>query len=136
MIRFRGRAIRPREGPVVPLERVWFDPFVQTCLADAAFRLVTANDDDTSLGTEIATPDQSWAVIWHDPRDGCYPTSQAGPRRLADLLERAHHHWSALNQPRWDAFGITVTPTSQWVYYDQPDHTHLRWDLPLPTPVP
>jgi hypothetical protein len=103
--------------------------FAQTCLADAAFRLVTADDDETSLGTEIVTPDHSWALIWHDPCDGCYPTSQAGPRRLVDLLERAYHQWSALNKPRWDAFGITVTPTGQWVYYGQPDNTYTRWDL-------
>ena len=88
--------------------------FAQSCLADAAFRLVTV-EDETSLGTEIAAPDHSWALIGHDPRDGGYPTSQAGPRRLVELLEHAHHRWSALHQPRWDAFGITVTPTGQWL---------------------
>jgi methyltransferase of ATP-grasp peptide maturase system len=88
--------------------------FAQSCLADATFRLVTV-DDETSLGTEIATPDHSWALIGHDPRDGGYPTSQAGPRRLVELLEHAHHRWSALHQPRWDTFGITVTPTGQWL---------------------
>jgi len=109
--------------------------FAQTYLADAAFRLVTAEDDEMSLGTEIATPNHSWALIWHKPRDGCYPTSQAGSRRLVNLLERAYHQWSALHQPRWDTFGLTVTPTDQWVYYHQPDNTYLRWDLPLPAPV-
>jgi methyltransferase of ATP-grasp peptide maturase system len=94
--------------------------FAQTSLPDAAFRLVITGDEETSLGTEIATPDHSWALIGHEPRDGGYPTSQAGPRRLVELLEGAHHRWSALDQPRWDAFGITVTPTSQWVFNQGP----------------
>lgn len=108
--------------------------FAQTCLADAAFRLVTADDDETRLGTEIATPEHSWALIWHDPRDGCYPTSQAGPRRLVELLERAHRHWSALGKPRWDAFEVTVTPTGQWVSYRHPDLRCERTAPSLATP--
>lgn len=126
------RITRPGTGPVSTLTSL--DPaglhnntawgfLAQTCLPGAAFRLVTADDDD-SLGTEIATRDGSWAIGWHTAENGRYHVDQTGPRRLWDILELTHHQWTTLGQPRWDRFGLTIQPHRQTIWLDLPDSGH------------
>lgn len=89
----------------------------QASLPDAAFRLV-AVDDEGSLGTEIATPDGSWAMAHHAGDHGRYETSQAGPRRLWDVLEATHRRWIDLGRPGWDRARLTVTADHQSIWID------------------
>lgn len=89
----------------------------QACLPDSAFRLVTV-DDEGNLGTEIATPDGSWAMACHAADNGRYRTSQAGPRRLWDILETTNRGWTDIGQPRWNRARLTVTPDQQRISID------------------
>ncbi|WP_291419016.1 hypothetical protein [Actinophytocola sp.] len=52
----------------------------------------------------------------------------AGPR-----LENARQLWNRLDRPGWDRFGLTVTPDTNILWYDQPDGEH-RWACSTPTP--
>ncbi len=93
----------------------------QACLPDAAFRLVMV-DDEGNLGTEIATPDGSWAIAWHIADNGRYRVSQAGPRRLWDNLETAHQSWTDVGQPGWDRARLAVTRDRQCISIDGADN--------------
>ncbi|MPZ67705.1 MAG: methyltransferase domain-containing protein [Pseudonocardiaceae bacterium] len=99
----------------------------QACLSDAAFRLVIV-DDEGNLGTEIATPDGSWAMVWHTPDNGRYHVSQAGPRRLWDILETTHQSWTDTGQPGWDRCRLTVTRDQQRISIDGADN-QLDWPM-------
>jgi methyltransferase of ATP-grasp peptide maturase system len=99
----------------------------QTRLPDAITYPETKQDG--TEGTEVATPDGSWAFVAHSPDwSGRYHTVQAGPRRLWDILEDVHRQWSLLGQPCWDRFGLTVTQDRQRIWFDSPD-SGLGWPL-------
>lgn len=97
----------------------------QARLSDAAFRLVIV-DDEGNLGTEIATPDGSWAMAWHNADNGTYHVSQACPRRLWDILEATHQSWTDAGQPGWDRARLTVTRDQQRISIDGADNQLAR----------
>lgn len=61
----------------------------------------------------------SWAVI-SQPAAGPAQARQAGPRRLADEVERAWRWWEEQGTPHVYDFGLTVTPDSQHVWCRDP----------------
>jgi methyltransferase of ATP-grasp peptide maturase system len=71
-------------------------------------------------------PDGSWAR--HHLRDGEHVVEQGGPRRLWDVVERAHADWSDLGEPARDRFGVTLGPEGQFLWLDAPTSRH-RWPL-------
>ncbi len=77
-------------------------------------------------------PDGSRASVRSIPTTGGFPVSQAGPQRLWNRVEEAYAFWQRAGRPHSDRFGITATPTEQYVWYDHPDSEH-RWPLPTPT---
>jgi methyltransferase of ATP-grasp peptide maturase system len=66
--------------------------------------------------------DGSWA------RHHNHRVTQSGPRALWDEAEAAHELWLSLNRPRRPRFGITIDPTCQELWLDNPDSSH-RWRL-------
>jgi len=88
---------------------------------------------DEDVATQLETSDGSIARIWHTPREDGYLVTQIGPRRLWDHVEHAVALWNSEGRPGYDHFGITATPTEQYVWYDHPDSPH-RWPLPPPPP--
>jgi hypothetical protein len=100
--------------------------FVQVVLPGLHVRRAYLHDDD--LATKLSTPDGSWALVAHTPQNGCYRTIQGGSRRLWDLLEAAHQHWSQLGEPGWERFGLTVTADRHWIWLDAPDGEH-HWPM-------
>lgn len=77
----------------------------------------------------ITTPDGSWARVAIDAMDGGHEATEGGPRRLWQAVEAAHERWSRLDRPGWDRFGLTVTPTEQVMWLDDPDSPH-QWPVP------
>ncbi|HJP76917.1 MAG TPA: methyltransferase domain-containing protein [Pseudonocardiaceae bacterium] len=49
-----------------------------------------------------------------------FPVFQAGPRRLWDEVEAAYAWWRRRSRPQASRFGLTVTPTGQSVWLDNP----------------
>jgi hypothetical protein len=43
--------------------------------------------------------------------------------------------WQQAERLNYDRFGITATPTEQYVWYDHPNSDH-RWPLPTPAHLP
>lgn len=74
----------------------------------------------------FAHPDGSWARV----RAGEHSSyvEQGGPRRLWDLVETAYEDWVSLGRPRRHRFGISVSPTEQYLWLDRPD-AGRRWFL-------
>jgi methyltransferase of ATP-grasp peptide maturase system len=74
----------------------------------------------------LVHPDGSW--VRHHVRDGEQVVEQGGPRRLWDIVERAHQAFIDLGEPSRDRFGITVTPDAQYLWLDSPASRHC-WPL-------
>jgi methyltransferase of ATP-grasp peptide maturase system len=91
--------------------------FAELCFPGAA---IFAHTVDDSTITEIRSTDGSWAVAGHIPVQGRFPVTQAGPRRLWDDIECAHHEWIRFGQPSWQSLGLTVTPRGQHAWAGNP----------------
>lgn len=57
---------------------------------------------------------------------------EAGSRRVWQVIEDAHNLWTALGQPGWNRFGLTVTSNQQRVWLDTPTSPHTWSVAPLP----
>jgi methyltransferase of ATP-grasp peptide maturase system len=84
---------------------------------------------DNAPQLELRARDGSWArVATNAHRDSTRTVAQAGPRRLWDLVERAHQWWNDQGSPTWDRFRITVDNSKrQLVQLDS--NRSLRWQL-------
>ncbi len=116
----------------VPAEPAPLDPWElvesNLCLWVAGLPIpgVVAGAEDLADGTT------RWWL--RDPATGsaaCLDTPamtmrQAGPRRLWDLVADTYRWWLEEGRPGLWTFGITVTPTRQWVWHD----SGRTWELP------
>jgi hypothetical protein len=72
----------------------------------------------------LSNPDGSRSEITLAPgADGRRLVRERGPVRLWAHVEHAHRVWQAARQPAWPRLGLTVTPTTQTVFADEPDNT-------------
>ena len=107
----------------------------QTLLHDVHYRPVylDENTEDSenpkNIGTELASPDGSWARISHALDHNGYQTEQLGPRRMWDELEVLHHTWTALGRPGHERIGLTITANvdddpgaAPTLWLDKPDN--------------
>ncbi|OZM75191.1 protein-L-isoaspartate(D-aspartate) O-methyltransferase [Amycolatopsis antarctica] len=92
---------------------------------------IPAHSDTVPTASWIATPDGSWAEITLAAQNGQHEVAEGGPRRLWRLIENAYDTWTDLGRPGWDSFGLTVTPGTHTVWFDQPDSEHT-WYLAAP----
>ena len=83
-------------------------------------------------GISLAASDGSRVSARGTRTNHGYPVTQYGPRRLWERVEEAYSFWQDAGRPNFDRFGITATPTEQYVWYDHPGSDH-RWPLPVPT---
>ncbi len=67
----------------------------------------------------------SCAIVDADPNEPDIVIKQWGPRRLWDEVERAYRWWVGKGRPSHDRFGITVSPTGQSVWLDDPSRPVL-----------
>ncbi|WP_159942613.1 MULTISPECIES: ATP-grasp peptide maturase system methyltransferase [unclassified Nocardiopsis] len=101
----------------------------QLATTDADTVLRTADTGADFLFMEGA--DGAWAEIDMDAVNGRHAVVQGGPRRLWHQVEEAHRWWLANDRPDWSAFGATVTPEGQHVWFASPE-SGPRWPLPCP----
>lgn len=78
--------------------------------------------------TSITVGDGSWAEVTLAEDHGMYKVTEGGPRRVWRIIEDAHACWTALGQPGWERFGLTVTENHQQVWLDVPGSDH-SWRL-------
>ncbi|UNT01148.1 methyltransferase domain-containing protein [Streptomyces tubbatahanensis] len=71
----------------------------------------------------------SWATADYEHGRSAYDVVQHGPRRLWDEAEEVMAWWREHGGPRFERFGLTVTPLGQRVWLDHPDN-------PVPVRVP
>lgn len=65
----------------------------------------------------------SWATADYAPGRTEYEIVQSGPRRLWDEAESVMRWWRENGEPRFNRYGLTVTPCGQSVWLDHPDNT-------------
>lgn len=69
----------------------------------------------------LSTPDGSRCEITLTPDSrGRRSLRETGPTRLWAQVETAHRQWMAAGSPGWSRVGLTVTPTVQTVFVDDP----------------
>ena len=51
---------------------------------------------------------------------GVYRVRPHGPRKLWDEIEHAHRWWVRHSRPARTRYGLTITPTAQQVWLDEP----------------
>lgn len=84
------------------------------------------NSHKPTAGT-VTAPDGSFAQVSLEPiGDGEWEITEGGPTPIWSAVEAAHRKWQDMGQPDWSRFGLTVTPTSHWVWLDDPEAAH-RW---------
>ncbi|MGH3914280.1 MAG: methyltransferase domain-containing protein [Pseudonocardiaceae bacterium] len=106
----------------------------QLHLPSGTFHTLTASAEQPQpTHTRLVSPDGSWCEAAREPgADGQHTVRQAGTQRLWHTVEAAHRQWHELGEPEWSRFGVTVTPTEQHVWLDDPNHTPHRWPLWTP----
>lgn len=78
----------------------------------------------------LAADDGSWCEVGRHSGPGAIrEVREGGPRRLWMAVEDAHAQWTALGEPAWERFGVTVSGEQQVVWLDDPDGPN-RWRLP------
>jgi hypothetical protein len=80
---------------------------------------------------QLVADDGSCAEVAMTRHSTGYRVCQYGPQQLWDQVETAAEFWHSEDRPSYERFGITATPTEQYVWYDHPDSPH-RWPLPPP----
>lgn len=68
----------------------------------------------------------SWATCDYEPGADTFEVVQSGPRRLWDEVEGAYRRWESAGRPGFDRFGLTVTPTGERVWLDDPEQVWSR----------
>jgi hypothetical protein len=79
---------------------------------------------DVPASTSAIAPEEQAGVR---PPDG--HLTQTGPRPVWDDIEQTYASWRALGSPARERFGITVTPSAQQIWLDDPGGPHT-WPLP------
>ncbi|QKW18992.1 hypothetical protein HUT16_07870 [Kitasatospora sp. NA04385] len=113
-------------------EQSWTEPDPETVGADwpALFACALALPDvyyrrnDYGPGRTwwlFDTAVTSWATVDSVPGQPRFEVHQSGPRQLWDEMATAHHRWTAAGRPGYDRYGLTVTPTGQTAWLDDPD---------------
>lgn len=98
---------------------------------------VRISTETSGTGTRAWIHDghSSWATLTPATDSGTAATAyRGGPRRLDDELTRAWQHWQAAGAPGLYDFGMTRTPTEQYIWTGDKD-TGPRWQ-PLASLVP
>ncbi|MGH4015908.1 MAG: methyltransferase domain-containing protein [Pseudonocardiaceae bacterium] len=78
--------------------------------------------------TSITVADGSWAEVTLADEHGVHQVTEAGPRRVWQIIEDTYALWTRFGQPGWDRFGLTVTEDHQRVWLDSPTSGHT-WPL-------
>lgn len=85
-------------------------------------------DDDGHPTVSLLDRDGSRVEVSTTATSRGYLVRQYGERNLWDEAERAVEFWENEDRPSYERFGITATPTHQYVWYDNPEGPH-RWPL-------
>lgn len=109
--------VRPWENTVA-----WYLAALTTP-ADVVFGH-TINSDARNLGDIfLYAPDGSWCELSGKPDSaGQFHVWEGGPHALWNQVERARDLYQHNGEPRWERLGVTVTPTRQWIWLDDPHH--------------
>ncbi|MFI9272916.1 protein-L-isoaspartate O-methyltransferase [Kitasatospora sp. NPDC052896] len=89
--------------------------------------VITTGTDQDGVSAWVHDGDRSWAAL-SAGGDGGVTVHQGGPQRLGDRLLTAWDRWEALGRPVPYDYGITVTPSAQWAWLNNPT-TGPRWPV-------
>ncbi|MFI8854050.1 methyltransferase domain-containing protein [Streptomyces sp. NPDC053499] len=65
---------------------------------------------------------QSWATADYEHGRTAYEVVESGPRRLWSEAEAVMEWWRGQGEPRFEQYGLTVTPQAQRVWLGHPDN--------------
>ncbi len=86
-------------------------------------------DETGDWSLRLWAADGSWACLPHMLSAARrWTVLERGPRMLWALVEQAWQWWQAAGRPRWDRFGISITPEGQRVWYGGPGNGQY-WPL-------
>ncbi|PSL00558.1 protein-L-isoaspartate(D-aspartate) O-methyltransferase [Murinocardiopsis flavida] len=91
-------------------------------VADLYAMSFTAKDGSGESTVWLYDARGSWAAVDFVPGAREYAMSHHGPRNLWAEVEHAVGAWEAAGRPDRERFGVTVTPTEQQVWLDEPDN--------------
>lgn len=75
----------------------------------------------TPKAATLSAPDGSVCEIeLTTTENGSRHVREGGPTPLWAPIEHAYQRWQRWNQPRWERFGLTITPTTQTLWLDEP----------------
>ncbi|UQI45936.1 methyltransferase domain-containing protein [Streptomyces sp. HU2014] len=97
---------------LAPLHQDWHLRFAIRVLLPDVYLTTKVDDDGTNVWLNDAA---SWAGLYAQG-DGSILICQGGTRRLADELDRAWGWWAAHDEPDLYDWGMTVTPSDQWMW--------------------
>lgn len=98
---------------------VWF----LACLslpADVRYGYVLDEVSRAPAMATLSTPDGSWCEVDLVATDGARHVREGGPAALWEPVERAFALWDQWDRPDWNRLGVTVTPTHQDIWLDEP----------------
>ncbi|GII85482.1 SAM-dependent methyltransferase [Sphaerisporangium siamense] len=101
----------------------WTGCFVAQLAAPSAEKLGAGDEMillDVATGSQASTR-KAGAAGW--------TVRQHGPLRLWDAVEDAIETWRRAGSPHQSAFGLSVSPSAQWIWLGAPDGP--RWRLPV-----
>ena len=128
----RGGRTRFTLAPPNPWEHnrvVWFLAHLMGLPEGVRFGVRFDPDTRQPTAGTITAPDGSHAFVMLEPTpEGAWSVTESGPTPLWRAVEEAHRVWRAAGEPGWSRLGVTVTPSGQWVWIDDPHGEH-RWRL-------
>ncbi|MGY9066912.1 methyltransferase domain-containing protein [Streptomyces sp. CAS3] len=90
---------------------------------------VSPNDDAT---VRLHDGRASWAVITADHGGRPGAAVQGGPRLLADEVAHGWERWVSAGRPSLYDFGMTRTPSEQYIWYEDAEGVRQRWEPSIP----
>lgn len=97
-----------------------YAPAVADLVISTLVPAVTARRPEDALWLFDGNDSGCWAIATFAEHEGTFEVQQHGPRRLWDEVTDAYFRWQSWGRPDLERFGLTVTPGSQQVWWDDP----------------
>jgi hypothetical protein len=131
-VKHRDHGKATRRTTESELERVWENNILWFLLhleepGRVDFGYTMDGETGAPKAVFFTSPDGSWcevSLVGEGPRD----VWEGGPRHLWEQIESAEELWASVGKPGWQRFGMTVTPTENVVWLDEPGGS-VSWSL-------
>ncbi|WP_439678256.1 methyltransferase domain-containing protein [Embleya sp. MST-111070] len=105
---------------------------LRVALPDVRYTITAPGSDGTTVRVHDGAA--SWATLTTTRGDDRVLVREGGPRRFVGELLAAWDRWTDDGRIRLYDYGMTVTPTEQYVWAGDPD-TGRRWPIRDPAPI-